>query len=495
MLRPWIFVGFTGHRTLANPDLIARRIREALDRIASHTGENLAAVSSAAKGADTLFVEAALQRPEPLPWVLLLPFPEAEFFNDRDFSPDDLRRIRPLVPRAVRIHTEPAPGSDRTEQRESAFADCSARTVDECDYLIAVWDGKEGKPGGTGDTVAYAREQKKPFLWIHAVTGEMREENFLPAAPVQTTPLPRPVGDGLSALQATLAHYDAEAIKHGPLAQTIVRDVIFLHLLATAAGLFEPVFGLVAFAAAVPKTFKLAVLIYAARRNQTQHHVKHDWLRARIIAELCRAAIATWPLPYSDKTHLPVPVPGFRAWQRSLCLWKLLAPPPTQSLAAARDAYVRNRLDDPDTGQITYFGKQLKRSEIKQRRWQQIAHWSTSGAIACAVLGLIFMALFSFCPDTALAHAIKPWKSPVSFLSLSLPLLASAAFTYLMASDCNRRVERNQEMLRHLLAARERIRRANTHSGLERRVAETEALLLLEVLEWHSVTHFTASAH
>jgi hypothetical protein len=178
MLRPWIFVGFTGNRTLPDSGLIAQRIRESLTRLESLTAHPLAAVSSAAKGADTLFVEAALQRPAPLPWTLLLPFPESAFFNENDFSPGDLARIRPLVSRAVRTRLETPHAPQSPGQRNQAFAACSNRTVDESDVLIAVWDGQPGKTGGTGSTVAYARALRKPLLWINSLTGEITEENL-----------------------------------------------------------------------------------------------------------------------------------------------------------------------------------------------------------------------------------------------------------------------------------------------------------------------------
>lgn len=499
MLRPWIFVGFTGHRTLAKPELIQPQLVQAVDRIAVHSGGPLAAVSSAAKGADTLFAE--LCRDRNLPWVLLLPFAEEEFFNEHDFEPADLERIRPLVERAVLRHIEPGgtEGTTDHEQRANAFADCSARTVDESDYLIAVWDGQHGSTGGTGGTVAYARAQAKPIIWINSLTGAITEENFAASATADTASTPSLVRDtatgGLPAVSATQRYHDELAVKRGPESQTIVRDVIFWHLGATFAGLFEPVLGLAAWAAALFKSFKLVVLLYARKRAHAQHHIKHEWLRSRIIAELCRSAIATWPLTCAAKTRAPVTVPGFRDWQRSLILWRHLAPPGELSLPAQRDAYLANRLESKETGQIPYFEKEYAEALRRQRKWQRIATWSTNIAIACAAAGLLILVGYKIAPDNPVIHSLKSVKPYVTLAALCLPLLSSAAFTLLMASDCNRRVERNREMLAHLKQCRDRIRAAKTRSALERHVTETESMLILEVLEWHSVTHFTASAH
>lgn len=511
MLRPWVFVGFAGNRKLEKTALIKPRIEEALQQISAQTEAPLAAISSAAKGADTLFVEIAAARK--LPWVLLLPFPAAEFFNENDFSSDDLRRLAPLLPTALRTHVEPPPEQNRPveEQRDSAFAECAARTVDECDYLIAVWDGQPGKTGGTGGTVAYAREQRKPLLWIHADTGAIVRENFPghtghPAGPA-ALPAPAPTGPdgGLPTLRATLRHYDEVAMKHGPQAQDLVTRVIFLHLGATAIGLSAPVFGIVTWVAAIPASIKLGALLYAKNLSHRQHHMKDEWLRARIIAELCRSEEGTWFLPYSEKVHQGMAMPGFRNWQRSLRLWRLLAPPAIGEFPAQRDTYVHARLDDPETGQIPYFTRQLARAKKRHRIWQACASWGTNGAIAASVLVLILLGLHSLWPEARLeqptgaadrlVEELLAWKNPVKFVALVLPLFSAAVFTWLVASDCHRRVERNREMLAYLQVAREKIRRTTTWSGLERRVAETETMLLLEVLEWHSITHFTASAH
>jgi hypothetical protein len=131
MLRPWLFVGFSGHRHLANPELIVRAIGAALDKIAAKTSAPLAAVSSAASGADTLFAEESVRRA--LPWTLLLPFGEDEFKKD---FPDvrDWQRVERLLPRAARRHeespAEPNRGKtrfSRASRAQSTSATCSSR--------------------------------------------------------------------------------------------------------------------------------------------------------------------------------------------------------------------------------------------------------------------------------------------------------------------------------------------------------------------------------
>lgn len=507
MLRPWIFVGFTGHRNLSQPDLVRPKIAEAIDRIARHSGGPLAAVSSAAKGADTLFVEIALA--QKMPWVLLLPFSKDQFFNAQDFTPADLDRIQPLIDHATTYYVEPSGQAVglTEEHRRAAFADCSARTVDESDYLIAVWDGRQGMPGGTQEALAYAEAQSKPIICINSLTGEVTEKNF-PPLPLPSSPEPDlsrdPSAGGLPALDRTFKYYDAKAIRHAPKARNLMIWVIGLHLAATAGSLLgSVVLTVVPIAVLLLVLAKIAALVWADRLVHRHHHVKHGWLRARIIAELCRSAQATWFLSSGWSSALNVP--GFRSWQRSLHLWRLSAPPAETPIDEQLRRYVKMRFDDPDSGQIPYFETHLRDAAAKQRSYSRWARRCTQTTIVISVIvaGLMIYKLiydhYGVLPEFNLpdphAAAVSYPEKLLKWVTLVLPLTSTAFFTVLIANDYGRRAERNRAMLAFLVEARKRILAAKTPSALERHVAETESMLLLEVLEWHSVTHFTASAH
>jgi hypothetical protein len=86
-------------------------------------------------------------------------------------------------------------------------------------------------------------------------------------------------------------------------------------------------------------------------------------------------------------------------------------------------------------------------------------------------------------------------KDVLKYFSLVLPLLSASVLHWLVAQDCGRRAARNREMLAFLQRTQERVLKVTTWSGLERLVSETETMLLLEVLEWHSVSRFTGEAH
>ena len=498
MLRPWLFVGFTGHRGLADPDRIAGAIEQVLQRL-ERAGAPLAAVSSVARGSDTLFVKAAQGRQ--LPWLLMLPFPQEEF--RKDFSPAEWAVAETLMRQAVSTHIEPPAEGNRPAgaARNDAFLECGIRTVDNCEVLVAVWDGLPARgSGGTGDIVGYARSQKKPLVWIHALTGAVVEENLAAvpeAAPPATGLAAAHALDlregGLPELQATLAYFDEAAVRHAPAARELITRMILLHLTATAVALLAPLLGFWAWVAFVLIMLKITALLYADRLQHRGQQVHHEWLRHRIVAELCRSAVGTWPLRFSDCVHQSFMVPGFRDWQRSLRLWRLLKPPIERDVEAMKTAYDQGRMEE----QICYFTTQLERAEKKLGTWRRVAKYSTRAAIACAVLVLV-LSIGHHPPASAsqsdIPELTQMMKDVLKYFSLVLPLLSASVLHWLVAQDCGRRAVRNREMLSFLIRARERVRAVTTWSGLERLVSETETMLLLEVLEWHSLSHFAGEA-
>ena len=174
MLPELMIIGFSGHRKLADPKVAAGAIRKVFDRLAANHSA-LAAVSSAASGADTLFVEEVTRRN--LPWLLVLPFPKARF--QQDFNPSDWQRILPLIEKATRV--EEVAGE---ESAEGAYMQTGILTVERADIMVVVWDGKPAAGlGGTGDVVAYVRELGKPLIIIDPASGTIAEERLeqLPA--------------------------------------------------------------------------------------------------------------------------------------------------------------------------------------------------------------------------------------------------------------------------------------------------------------------------
>lgn len=161
-------VGFTGHRQVADPALLADAIGAALDYLRGIAGGEWMALSSVAGGSDQLFVHAALARG--LSWHAVLPLQPEEFAQD--FPAAEWKEVEALLRRAER--TSVCAGGGRPD----AYLDCGLATVNGSHLLIAVWDGQAARgKGGTAEVVEYARAIGRPLLIIDAATGERRAEN------------------------------------------------------------------------------------------------------------------------------------------------------------------------------------------------------------------------------------------------------------------------------------------------------------------------------
>lgn len=484
-------MGFSGHRRLANAESVRAEIGRVLDQLAERVEAPLAAVSSVASGADMLFAAAAAERM--LPWTALLPLPRADFA--RDFTTAEWSEAERLLAGAATVEEEPA-----SDDREEAYLECGIRTVDACDVLVAVWDGRPaaGK-GGTGDVVAHARRTSVPVIWIHAETGAVVWERIeaLPRPDGAGPQAERPTGTdgGLAAVAALRDHHDTLASHHAPEARELLTKVILLHLVATALALLGPILGLWFAIALGLVGLKIGLLIYADRLHHRRQHSQEVWLRSRIVAELARAMVGAWSVPHAERVHRAVPVPGFARWQRTLALWHRWAAPAELPLAEAKARYARDRVND----QLGYFRKHLQRAQQRHDRAHRLATFATWGAITCglAVLAVqlphLWQMLQGVVDDGDGTH--PKWEKVIKWLSLVLPLVSAAILSWSAANDHGRRVVRNQEMVALLERAAGRLERVSTWGGLERTAAEVEQVLLLEILEWHSVSRFGGDAH
>ena len=156
-------IGVTGHRVLADTNLVAVGIEKALARVeGSHPGRALIVVSALAEGADRLVAEAVLRRPEAR-LEAVLPLPRFDLLADFT-TPESKAEFLRFLDRADFV-TELAARADH----DKAFAAASGRMLDAVDVLIAVWDGAAAQgAAGTADVVARARARYMPLAWVHA---------------------------------------------------------------------------------------------------------------------------------------------------------------------------------------------------------------------------------------------------------------------------------------------------------------------------------------
>lgn len=153
-------VGFSGHRQLANVTGVTAAIRETLESLRREVSAEWSALSSAAAGADLLFVRSVLDLN--MPWEASLPLPLSDF--QHDFPPNEWNEVKALIALAKQAQIVAANGS-----REDAYLAGGLDVVNRCDVLLVVWDGRPARgKGGTADIVAHARAIGRPLVIIDA---------------------------------------------------------------------------------------------------------------------------------------------------------------------------------------------------------------------------------------------------------------------------------------------------------------------------------------
>lgn len=467
-LADWIIVGFSGHRNLEDPKTVSAGICASLDRVAA-LHSPVAVVSSAASGADTLFLEEVARRD--IPFFLVLPFHRMRF--RQDFAPADWQRVEVLADRALNVEE-----SGDTETAEEAYMDTGVRVVDRADLMVVVWDGEPAQGGGgTAEVVDYTRDIGKPLIIIDPFTGYLTQERLEQldgkGASAECDGLPRQAVEGQFEL------LDQDAVRHQPGALRSFHFIITLHLLAAAGAVLAfmtPGFWVKLTMISLEIIF-LAGAVSLILRQQRMHH---SWVQSRIGAELCRSFLAMWHLRGRTRPVSPVGGPALQRLYRSLCMAWYLDRRDTQELGEARDRYLQERVQD----QIGYFKRNLEKARPQLRWHKRVANTFTFGAIFFALAALVS----SFVWTEAAVTFMK------AFMVL-LPLLSAGVLSRVVAQDYARRAVRYAEMVSLLEDAARRLQTTRTWNSLSRIAVETEQELLHEIVEWHSVRRFAGAPH
>jgi hypothetical protein len=182
-------VGITGHRPnkLPRTDLprIERQLREVFAAIETAVARirdakktdgaieptvgsepySIRFISGFAEGADQLAVAAC-----PAHWTVeaILPFPRDEYLKDfAQSAAGDGRDVRgeflASLARAAIVTELPMPPAG---PREQGYVLSGRFLLQQINLLVAVWDGEDPKPGGTGAVVREARERGIPVIWL-----------------------------------------------------------------------------------------------------------------------------------------------------------------------------------------------------------------------------------------------------------------------------------------------------------------------------------------
>jgi hypothetical protein len=155
-------VGVTGHQRRKGADW--SWVEAELGRELSAHASSLEGWTSLAAGADQIFARVVLQLGGAL--VAVVPIRNYERFFA---TPDQLGEYHRLLSRCIRTVQLDAPDSGQ------AFVAAGHRIVDECQQMLAVWDGLPARsPGSTGDVVKYARTLQRPITILDPITRTVR---------------------------------------------------------------------------------------------------------------------------------------------------------------------------------------------------------------------------------------------------------------------------------------------------------------------------------
>ncbi|MBL9200973.1 MAG: hypothetical protein JNL39_10730 [Opitutaceae bacterium] len=480
-------VGFSGHRSVANPEGVARAISAELEALRREAPGEWLALSSVADGSDQVFVAQA--RALGFSWHAILPLPWVDFATD--FPPEERVAVEGLLAQAEHVRVNMENGT-----REDAYLDCGMETVNGADVLLAVWDGQPARgKGGTADVVAYARSLEKPVVIIDPATLAVQRENFerlrredehlaklnrLPASDGGWGENPFGAPDHIFRFQRKCDH---AASRGAPYFRRLIVGTVILHVVATLVAAAGLAFDLHYSALPWLKLLCLTGAIAVALLLRRHHHSMHNWVGCRLAAEFCRSALATWGLPRTTSLFEDVDVPNARGLARALHILHSRAQQ-THAITPAqfRDTYRAKRIDD----QLAYYRRQEARALPLFGRLK-LGFWiATLLALACTAAYALGGALGVTVPGGV--------KSTIFYLlPLALPVIAAAFISLISINDLHRRVARYREMQVMLEDSRRRLGFCETWNSLERVVLKTERALRQEMLEWHSITSFTES--
>jgi hypothetical protein len=166
-----IKIGVTGHRDIKKSCIkfYSLQVYKLLSTLKKKY-KNIVILSSIANGADRLVVYEAIKLN--IPYTVVLPM-EKELYKI-DFNKDSTKQFEILLDSAIDVITLPLKEGNTTKLisqynkfRDSQYEFAGHYIANNCNNLLALWDGKYiGLTGGTGEIVKYYKT-KKNFKLFH----------------------------------------------------------------------------------------------------------------------------------------------------------------------------------------------------------------------------------------------------------------------------------------------------------------------------------------
>lgn len=511
-----IVVGVTGHRKLNNKPKLARQTQWIIEKIKQllpsfkKTPLSLTILSPLAEGADRLVAREILKMSNSQLEVVL-PLEKDDYLKDFE-DQESKAEFEKFLSQARRIKNLP-PTASRTE----AYAQVGRYVVDNCDVLIALWNGKPAAgQGGTAEIVEYARRKKCPLFWVHTeedakITYERGNDlsirPFLDLDKYNSEPVDnRKINEETKAQnrfllkkteEAQFLSEDLPAINEQVLPHYNRADILALryqHLYLKAGSL---VYTLAAAAVAVvafqaiflhnlPRValievlFIFGVLAIVWLGNRQRWHAK--WIDYRFLAERFRSALFM-AVANVDVTTLRPPRHlslsySSQDWMVSAfsSFWSQI--PPLHELGLSKFEGLRKFiLEAWINDQILYHQKTSKRHWGRHRRMMYAGNILFGLTLIAAVLHILHTG-----PDLL--------NRLFLFMAIVFPALAGALGAIRTHREYLRNAMRSTEMVRHLEELKEQMIEAKTIENFLHLVREAEETMLHENEDWRVVVRF-----
>jgi len=523
-------LGFAGSRTLFSPAPATKtdsdRFREELQRYLTGRLKKLpeelkldgqyflCGISQVAIGADMLFTQACAELKTPQ--RIFLPQHRQDFLNATasDGTPDftDEERVkaeRLLAGEQIIQERVVADAAERTAR----FDEANLEILRVSDIVVCLLrEDATGKAGSTSDLLERAKKRNKLTLEIRFTVAnghvEIHEQwhnrdqtqgSQWPRLPADL-PVPdqtiRPDKEGYLGGLYDLASQHAK--RHQKLFRLAARIIIGTHIAATICATLVLAFHasvkylLLLTAGLLPLELVLLVSGFLVHFYLHRSRAARVWALSRLVAEILRSIKALQHRHFQLHYLFQLPMPlDMLPLLRTINVLHLRATRPHRNdpWEQQRDAYIANRLDDKDHGQLIYYEKERTKDE---RRWR-ICNWTfgvcSSAAILAVLCKLIIVGYVVFgVNDWDLLHLTRDF---LGVLAIILPLLSVAALSWMAAMDFEARIHTYTETLNFLNKQRPLLEQAKSAAEFERLVLETESRLLGETVSWYARRAFT----
>jgi len=157
-----LILGITGHRDIPQEDVdkLKEKIKEIFNELkGKYPHTPLLLLTPLAEGADRIAANAAIE--EGIDYAVVLPFPEEEYVKDFPETMDeyyDLRDKKKHKNLKGIFSLKDKMDDDAKKygsERDKLYENVGAYIARHSQILIALWDGKEGKKGGTSEIVKF----------------------------------------------------------------------------------------------------------------------------------------------------------------------------------------------------------------------------------------------------------------------------------------------------------------------------------------------------